>query len=134
MVLQVDEICSSVCVLYNVKLHLMVVLRTESADTQCQSFKDIVDTVTLFPGLGAYFLKAKYMEGSTTTEAISVLWNRDHGPPEDEWTFWQTLAATCLGDTTVSTILEDSTVLLLTTCDTGRLSVIERLIVEHDCS
>jgi hypothetical protein len=112
----------------------MMVLRTESADTQCRAFKDIVEIVTLLPGLRAHFLKVKYMEGSMTIEAISVLWNRDHGPPEDEWTFWQTLASKCLADTTVSTILEDSTVLLLTTCDTGGLSVIECLIVEHDCS
>jgi hypothetical protein len=112
----------------------MMLLRTESPNTQCQAFKDIVDIVTLFPGLRAHLLHAKYMEGSTTTEAISVLWNRVHGPPDDKWTFWQMSAATSLADTTISTILEDSTIPLLATCDAGGLSVIERLLVEHDCS
>jgi hypothetical protein len=112
----------------------MILRRTESPDTQCQSFKDIVDIVTLFPGLRTHLLHAKYMEGSATMEVISVLWNRVHGPPDDKWTFWQMLAATCLADTTISTILEGSTVPLLTTCDAGGLGVIEQLIVEHDCS
>jgi hypothetical protein len=112
----------------------MMALRTESADTQCQAFKDIVEIVPLFPGLRAHLLQAKYMEGSTTTEAISVLWNCAHGPPDDKWTFWQMLAATCLADTTTSTMLEDSTISLLMSCDAGGLSVIEQLLVEHDCS
>jgi hypothetical protein len=112
----------------------MMLLRPESPDTQCQAFKDIVDIVTLFPGLRAHLLHAKYMEGSTTTEAISGLWNHVHGRPDDKWTFWQMLAATCLAETTISAILEESTVPLLTSCDAGGLSVIECLLVEHDCS
>jgi hypothetical protein len=120
------------CVFY--RLHVMMLLRTESPVTQCQAFKDIVDIVTLFPGLRAHLLHAKYMKGSATTEAISVLWNRVHGPPDDKWIFWQMLAATCLADTTISGILENSTVPLLTSCDAGGLSVIELLLVEHDCS
>jgi hypothetical protein len=110
----------------------MMLLRNESADTQCQAFKDIVEIVTLFPGLRA--LCAKYIEGERTTEAISSLWSRTNSPPGDEWSFWQMLTATCLADTTISTISEDSTVPLLTTCDTGGLSVPEQLIVEHECS
>jgi hypothetical protein len=133
MVLQVDEICSSVCVLCNVKVRVMMVLRTESADTQSRAFKDIVDIVTLFPGLRALCLHAKYIEGATSTEDISSLWSRVNGLP-DEWAFWQMLAATCLADTTISGILEDNTVPLLTSCDAGGLSVIELLLVEHDCS
>jgi hypothetical protein len=115
-------------------LHVMMVLRTESADTQCQAFKDIVELVTLFPGLRALCLHTKYVEGSTSTEAISPLWNRSNGPPRDEWSFWQMLAATCLANTTISTILEDTTIPLLTSCDAGGLSVIERMLVEYDCS
>jgi hypothetical protein len=111
-----------------------MLLRAESPDTQCQAFKDIVDNVTLFPGLRAHLLHAKYMEGTKTTEAISVLWNRVHGPPDDKWTFWQMLAATCLAETTIAAILEDSTVPLLTSCDAGGLSVIELLLVEYDSS
>jgi hypothetical protein len=112
----------------------MMVLRSESADTQCQAFKDIVEIVTLFPGLRALCLNAKYMQGATSTEDISLLWKRANGPVDDEWAFWQMLAATCLANTTISTILEDSTIPLLTYCDVGGLSVIELLLVEHDCS
>jgi hypothetical protein len=112
----------------------MIVLRTESEDTQCQAFKDIEETVTLFPGLRALYLHVKYMEGETTPEAIAVFWNRAIDPPDNEWKFWQLSAATCLAETTVSKILEDSTIPLLTTCDGGGLSVIERLLVEHNCS
>jgi hypothetical protein len=112
----------------------MMVLRTESADTQSQAFRAIVEIVTLFPGLRAVCLHAKYMEGETTTETISALWTHAHGAPDGNWTFWQMLAATCLTDPTISTIMEDSTVPLLTTCDGGGLSVVERLLVEHDCS
>ena len=112
----------------------MMVPRTESADTQCRAFKDIAEIVTLFPGLRALFLHEKYIEGNTTTEAISALWSRADGAPDDEWTFWQMLAATCLADTTISTILEGSTIPQLTSCDAGGLSGIELLLVEHDCS
>jgi hypothetical protein len=74
------------------------------------------------------------MEGATSTKDISLLWKRADGPVDDEWAFWQMLAATCVADTTISTILEDSTVPLRTSCDAGGLSVIELLLVEHDCS
>jgi hypothetical protein len=73
------------------------------------------------------------MDGSMTTEAISVLWNCVHGAPDDKWKFWQMFAATCLAETTISAILEDSTVPLLTSCDAGGLSVIELLLVEDEC-
>ncbi|KAJ7232380.1 hypothetical protein C8J57DRAFT_1533103 [Mycena rebaudengoi] len=52
-------------------------LPIESANTQCQAFKDIVDLVALFPGLRIVFLRAQFLDGATSTEAISVLWNRD---------------------------------------------------------
>jgi hypothetical protein len=134
MVLQAYEICSSMRVLYDVKLHVIMVLRTESTDTQCWASKDIVEIVTLFPGLHALLLHAKYIEGATSTEDISLLWSRANGPPDDEWTFWQMLAATCLAHTTISAILEGSTIPQLTSCDAGGLSGIELLLVEHDCS
>jgi hypothetical protein len=111
-----------------------MVLRAESAETQSQAFKDIVEIITLFPGLRALCLHAKYIEGATSIEDISSLWSQDNGPPDDKWTFWQLLAATCLADTTICTILENSTISLLTSCDVGELSVIERLLVEYNCS
>jgi hypothetical protein len=116
------------------KLNLTMLLRTESEITQSRAFKDIVDIVTLFPGLRALLLHAKYIEGVTSTEDISSLWNRIDGLPDDELRFWKMLAATCLADTTISAILEDSTVPLRTTCDAEGLSVIEQLLIEHDCS
>jgi hypothetical protein len=112
----------------------MMVPRTESADTQCWAFKNIAEIVTLFPGLRALLLHERYIDGKTTTEAISALWSRADGAPDDAWKFWQMVAATCLADTTISTILEDSAILLLTTCDAGGLGVIERLLVQYDCS
>jgi hypothetical protein len=74
------------------------------------------------------------MEGETTPEAIAAVWNCAANPPHNKWKFWQLFAATCLAETTNSTMLEDSTVPLLTSCDAGGLSVIERLLVEYDCS
>jgi aminoglycoside phosphotransferase (APT) family kinase protein len=92
-----------------------------------------VEIVTLFPGLRALLLHAKYIEGATSTEDIASLWSRANGLPHDEWRFWQMLAATCLADT-ISTNIEASTVAQLTSCDAGGLSVLERLLVEYDCS
>jgi hypothetical protein len=108
------------CVLYmSSKANITLGLRSESADTQLRAFKDIVDIVTLLRGLRALFRHAKYLQGATSTEAMSVLWNRSNGPPDDEWMFWQTFAATCLAEITISIILEESSVSLLTTCEAG---------------
>ncbi|KAJ7875157.1 hypothetical protein B0H14DRAFT_2568928 [Mycena olivaceomarginata] len=41
---------------------------------------------------------------------ISALWNRPTGSSDNDWTFWQSFAATCLSDTDISTMLEGSTV------------------------
>jgi hypothetical protein len=109
------------------------VASTESAITQYRAFKDIVDLVTLFPGLRLLFLRTKCLDSITSTDTISALWDRPGDPPDEEWKFWQVLTATCLSDTTISAILEESSAPQLTGCDEGSLSVIERLLVEHDC-
>ncbi|KAJ7915866.1 hypothetical protein B0H13DRAFT_385494 [Mycena leptocephala] len=109
-------------------------LPTESAKTQCRAFKNIVDVITLFPGLRVHFLRAKFLKSTTSTDTISALWDRPSGPPDEEWKFWQSLAATCLSDTAISAILKEISVPQLTSCDGGSLSVIERLLVEHDCA
>ncbi|KAJ7937932.1 hypothetical protein B0H13DRAFT_1852220 [Mycena leptocephala] len=98
-------------------------LPTESTNTQCQAFKEIVDLATLFPGLRLHFLRANCMNNATSTDTISALWDRSTGPPSEEWTFWQTLAAVCLSDTTISVIVEESSIPQLTGCDEGRLSL-----------
>ncbi|KAJ7810083.1 hypothetical protein B0H14DRAFT_3151350 [Mycena olivaceomarginata] len=108
-------------------------LPTESANTQCQAFKEIVDLVTLFPGLRDLFLQTKVLDNTTSPDAMSKLWNRAIGPPDQEWTFWQILGATCLTDTTISTILEGRPVSELTNCSQEGLSVIESLLVGQHC-
>jgi hypothetical protein len=52
---------------------------TEAANTQYQAFEDVVDLVTLFPGLRIHFLGAKCMDNVTSTDAISALWDRSTG-------------------------------------------------------
>jgi hypothetical protein len=93
-----------------------------------------VELVTLFPGLRSLFIRANFLDGAASPDAVSTLWDRPTDPSDEEWTFWKALAATSLSDTTVSAILEESKVALLTTCEEGRLSAIERLLVEHDSS
>ncbi|KAJ7833770.1 hypothetical protein B0H14DRAFT_1163784 [Mycena olivaceomarginata] len=102
---------------------------TESANTQCQAFKEIVDLVTLFPGLRVLFLQTKVLDNTTSLDAMSKLWNRPTGPPDQEWTFCQILGATCLTDTTISAILESISVSESTNCSQEGLSVIESLLV-----
>ncbi|KAF8159030.1 hypothetical protein K438DRAFT_1985964 [Mycena galopus ATCC 62051] len=108
-------------------------LTTEAVNTQCQAFKEIVDLVTIFPGLPVLFLHTKPLANATTLDAISALWERSTGALDKEWTFWQTLAATCLTETSISAIVEESLVTDLGKCYNGGLSVIERLLIEHDC-
>ncbi|KAF7356156.1 Protein kinase domain-containing protein [Mycena venus] len=105
---------------------------TESAGTQSQAFKDIVDLVTLFPGLRALFACA--LDNATSMDTISAAWDRPPWAPDKEWTFWQTLAATCLTNTVVSSLLEGSPVSDLTDCSKGSLTLIEQLLIERDCS
>ncbi|KAJ7327429.1 hypothetical protein DFH08DRAFT_1026306 [Mycena albidolilacea] len=69
-------------------------LPTEFANTQCQAFKEIVDLVTLLPGLRVLFLQTKVLDNVTSLDTISALWDRSTGPPDKEWIFWQTLAVT----------------------------------------
>ncbi|KAJ7319285.1 hypothetical protein DFH08DRAFT_390226 [Mycena albidolilacea] len=109
-------------------------LPTESANTQCQAFRVIVELVTLFPGLRMNFVRARCMGGATSIDAICMLWSRPTTSPDEEWVFWNALAATSLSDSTLSTILEDCSIAQLISCDDGRLSISERLLIEHHCS
>ncbi|KAJ6540620.1 hypothetical protein B0H19DRAFT_1175961 [Mycena capillaripes] len=113
---------------------LRYTLPSESADMQRQAFNEIVDLVTSFPGLRVCFLRAKVLDGVTSTDDISALWNRPPGSLNDDWTFWQMLAATCLADSTTSAMIERSSVADLSNCQQVGLSVIEQLLVQHDCS
>ncbi|KAJ7681726.1 hypothetical protein B0H14DRAFT_2655118 [Mycena olivaceomarginata] len=51
-------------------------LPTESANTQCQAFKEIIDLVTLFPGLRVLFLQTKVLDNTTLLDAMSELGSR----------------------------------------------------------
>jgi hypothetical protein len=104
--------------------------RTESANTQRQAFEDILDLITLFPGLRAVFLRAKQLEGVTSVDAVSALWDRHNGAPEEDWDFWKSLTATCLAETEISSILEGGSIADLTSCRVEGLSIIERLIID----
>ncbi|KAJ7800567.1 hypothetical protein B0H14DRAFT_3785074 [Mycena olivaceomarginata] len=108
-------------------------LPTESANTQCQAFKEIVDLATLLPGLRVLFLQTKVLDNVTLLDTIYALWDRSTGPPDKEWTFWQKLAATCLADTVISAMTEGNSLADLVACDDEGLSTIERLLVEHEC-
>ncbi|KAF7337816.1 Cyclin N-terminal domain-containing protein [Mycena venus] len=107
---------------------------TESANTQFQAFKDIVNHVTLFPGLRSLLLSAKYLENATSIDAVIALWERPAGSPDQEWRFWQTLAATCLTDAMISALVECSSISDLCNCREDELSVIERLSIVHESS
>ncbi|KAJ6536285.1 hypothetical protein B0H19DRAFT_1240943 [Mycena capillaripes] len=108
-------------------------LPTESANTQCRAFREIVGLVTLFPGLRLLVLGSKCLRSATSTDKISSLWERSGSSPNEEWKFWQNFTATCLADTTISAILENSSIPELTNCGDEGLSVIERLLIEIDC-
>jgi hypothetical protein len=105
---------------------------TESANTQCQAFKEAVDLATLFPGLRVLFLQTKVLDNATSLDTISSLWDQSTGPPDKKWTFWQKLAATCLADTVISAMTEESSFAVLVACHDEGLSMIEQLLVEHD--
>ncbi|KAJ7603828.1 hypothetical protein FB45DRAFT_78492 [Roridomyces roridus] len=121
----------------NVAKLMKYTLPTESAKTQIQAFRAIVDLSTSFPGLRSVFLASRSINDvSRTQQDISALWDRnDECPTDDEWTFWRAFAATCLSDKAIAPILEGHAIARLTSCvmDDGGLSVIERLIIAHDC-
>ncbi|KAF7370247.1 High osmolarity signaling protein SHO1 [Mycena sanguinolenta] len=109
-------------------------LPTESANVQCQAFENIVHLVTSFPGLRVVFLRTKFLNASPPLDTISQLWDRSLGCLNEDWEFWKILAATCLSECANSTIVEGSSISDLTNCQYGGLSVVEQLMVQHDCS
>jgi hypothetical protein len=72
------------------------------------------------------------MENAKSIDTISAIWDRLPGAPDEEWAFWQSLAATCLSDTTISAIMEGSSIEQLTNYEEGKLSVIEVLFIEYN--
>ncbi|KAJ7131607.1 hypothetical protein C8R46DRAFT_1201920 [Mycena filopes] len=78
------------------------------------------------------------MRGATSAASVSELWEPTSSvaPPSEEcqWFFWQGLAAACLTETTISTLLNDNPVAELTRCLDEGLSVVEQLLVEWESS
>ncbi|KAJ7908466.1 hypothetical protein B0H13DRAFT_2496770 [Mycena leptocephala] len=112
-------------------------LPTESSKTQCQAFERIITLITLFPGLRFIFLRSKCMQDvPVLVDKLSALWDRSDNPADPYWSFWQTFTATCLSETSIAVMLEETPVSQLTTCpkDSGSLSLIERLLVAHSCA
>ncbi|KAF7360035.1 putative TUP1-general transcription repressor [Mycena venus] len=93
--------------------------------------KAVVDLVTLFPGLRVIFISAQFLDGATSADKITTLWDRHNAATDAEWEFWRTLAVTCLSDTDISTMLEGCTIRQLAKCDEVGLSVTERLLIGH---
>ncbi|KAF7351987.1 hypothetical protein MVEN_01160900 [Mycena venus] len=109
---------------------------TQSPKTQRQAFEKIVTLTTRFPGLRFVFLRSKWMQGvPTLKDSIAALWDHPDGPLDPEWSFWRTFAATCLSETSIAVMLEETPVSQLATClkDNGGLSLIERLLIAHGC-
>ncbi|KAF7375789.1 hypothetical protein MSAN_00468600 [Mycena sanguinolenta] len=109
-------------------------LPTESINTQCQAFKEILTLVTLFPGLRPFLFHPETLGPATSIDGICAVWNPAHPPVHEGWTFWKRLAATCLIETSISAMLEQSSLSDLWNCQDGGLSIIERLLIEHSCS
>ncbi|KAJ7175094.1 hypothetical protein C8R43DRAFT_597642 [Mycena crocata] len=111
-------------------------LPIESPKTQLQAFKQIITLATDFPGLRFIFLGAKILQSvPIIVEAICALWDRPGSPLDPESLFWQRFAATCLSETNIAVILEQTPVDKLALCllDSGGLGVIERLLIAYDC-
>ncbi|KAF7339119.1 Catabolite degradation [Mycena venus] len=109
-------------------------LPAESVKVQHQAFKEIVDVVTLFPGVRSLFPFVKCLDGETSENAISTLWDRSSECPDKDRKFWQVFAETCLTESDISTIVEGSSFSDLSNCQQEGLSVVEQLLVQHDCS
>ncbi|KAF7346002.1 hypothetical protein MVEN_01622900 [Mycena venus] len=106
----------------------------ESSSVQLQAFKDIVDLATLFPGIRVVFLRSNCLGNATSVDAISALWDRSTGSPDQDWNFWKILAATCLMERNTSAEIEGGSISDLSNCQQEGLSMVERLLVRHDCS
>ncbi|KAF7370235.1 hypothetical protein MSAN_00654300 [Mycena sanguinolenta] len=109
-------------------------LPTESINVQHQAFKNIVQLVTSFPNLRLVFLHTKFLGASPSLDTISQHWNRSSGCLDEDWEFWKILAATSLTEANISTIVEGTPVSNLSNCQQEGLSVVEQLMVQHDCS
>ncbi|KAJ6568260.1 hypothetical protein DFH09DRAFT_432837 [Mycena vulgaris] len=116
---------------------LRYALPRETAKTQVQAFKNILTIVTRYPGTQALFLKSKHLgHGRNTEAAVSALWTRADDTHTRDWDFYCGLAAVCLSDTDISSILGNLPPRFLgcTSAESGALGVLERLLIVAECS
>jgi hypothetical protein len=128
--------CVRSYVLLCARLTYISIYNTESSRKQCQAFERIITLTTLFPGLRFIFFRSKCMHNvPVLMDNISALWDRSNNPTDPHWSFWRTFAATCLSETSIAVILEETPVSQLAACPkySGNLSLIERLLVAHSC-
>ncbi|KAJ7496258.1 hypothetical protein B0H11DRAFT_2385759 [Mycena galericulata] len=112
-------------------------LPRETARTQVQAFKGLVTIITRYPGTRALFLKSHHLNRAGNTEkAISALWARSDDTCTADWQFCSVLAAGCMSEEDISSIVANVPVRSLGSVhfETGALSPIERLIVASECS
>ncbi|KAJ7483240.1 hypothetical protein FB451DRAFT_1438889 [Mycena latifolia] len=135
---KLEELRANVCPWLEGKCsHLLkYALPSETVRTQVQAFKSIVTIVTQYNGTRKLFLRSKHLERARNTEfLISALWARveDDIPPQD-WHFYCNLAATCLSDTDISSILADLSPKRLGCVHTGTgvLSVLEHILITSE--
>ncbi|KAJ7932904.1 hypothetical protein B0H13DRAFT_1953783, partial [Mycena leptocephala] len=101
--------------------------------TQLQAFRDIVTSSLSFLVFGYIFSMPSVWRAQRRRTPFQRF-GPSYWCPDEEWTFWKTFAATCLSNTTISAILVTSSIPKLTSCEEGRLSVVEKLLVEYQCS
>ncbi|KAF7345420.1 hypothetical protein MVEN_01560000 [Mycena venus] len=109
-------------------------LPRETAQTQIQAFRCIVTIVTRYHGTRALFLKSKHLRAGNTEAVISATWARSDDMQPCDWDFHCKLAAVCLSEKEISTILGNISAGQLGFIDieSGQLSVIEHLLIELD--
>ncbi|KAJ7498869.1 hypothetical protein FB451DRAFT_1203270 [Mycena latifolia] len=111
-------------------------LPTESANTQLESFKNIVALTTRYPGVRHLFLRCEYLEGVEILEKdIACAWDRSDDACGPHWHFHRNFASACVADQDIATMVEDVSPPNLGSVANRPegLSVIERLLVASDC-
>ena len=83
--------------------------RKEAAKTQVDAFANIFRLVTRYPGLRQLFIRFKNTPNSPDYEApetIEILWTRDEEDIDRNWDFRMKLAAFCVSNNELATLLE----------------------------
>ena len=99
--------------------------RKESAKTQADAFANIFRLVTRYPGLRQLFIRFKSTQNEVdyeTPETTETLWTRDEEEIDRNWDFRMKLAAFCVSNNELASLLESvrpSELGLVTSSDLG---------------